>query len=85
MLLVACTLVVLAATSTPPTAAPPQASGPHPPSEEALRRFIQGRLLEERGQRDLALSEYSRALLLDDGSVALARRVSEASALAGDP
>jgi tetratricopeptide (TPR) repeat protein len=85
MLIVACTVAVLAATSThAPTAAPP-VPGPAHPSEEALRHFIQGRLLEERGARDLALSEYSRALLLDDQSLVLARRVSEASAMANDP
>ncbi|MEK7329941.1 MAG: tetratricopeptide repeat protein [Candidatus Eisenbacteria bacterium] len=85
MLLVACTLAIMAATSTLPSDAPPQAPRPQYPSEEALRRYAQGRLLEERGQRDLALGEYSRALLLDDGSASLARRLSETSAIAGEP
>jgi len=85
MMLVACTLILVAATSTLPSAAPPQAPGPRYPSEEALRRYAQGRLLEEQGQRDLAIGEYSRALLLDDGAGSLARRVSEASAAGGEP
>lgn len=84
MLLVACTLVVLAATPTPPGDAKPPAPRAQTRSEEALRHFIQGRLLEERGDRDAAMGEYSRALLLDDSSVELARRMSETSALAGD-
>ena len=84
MMLVACTLILVAATSTLPSAAPPQAPGPRYPSEEALRRYAQGRLLEEQGRRDLAIGEYSRALLLDDGAASLARRVSEASAASGE-
>lgn len=85
MMLVACTLVLVAATSTLPTDTQPQALSNRYPSEEALRRYAQGRLLEERGQRALALGEYSRALLLDDGSASLARRLSETSAIAGEP
>jgi tetratricopeptide (TPR) repeat protein len=85
MLLVACTLAIMAATSTLPSDAPPQASRPQYPSEEALRRYALGRLLEERGQRDLALGEYVRALALDDGSAGLARRLSETSAITGNP
>jgi tetratricopeptide (TPR) repeat protein len=84
MMLVACTLILVAATSTLPSAAPPQAPGPRYPSEEALRRYAQGRLLEEQGLRDLAIGEYSRALVLDDGAGSLARRVSEASAASGE-
>ena len=87
MLLAACTFMVLvgATTSTLPPDAPPQAPRPQYSSEEALRHFAQGRLLEERGERQLALGEYARALLLDDGSLSLTRRVSEASAVAGEP
>ena len=85
MLLVACTVAIMAATSTLPSDARPQAPRPLYPSEEALRRYALGRLLEERGQRDLALGEYSRALLLDDGSASLARRMSETSAITGEP
>src|SRR5258705_11448667 len=85
MLLVACTLAIVAATSTLPSDAPPQAPRMQYSSEEALRRYALGRLLEERGQRDEALGEYARALLLDEGSVSLSRRLSESSALNGDP
>ena len=85
MLLVACTLAIVAATSTLPSDAPPQAPRIQYPSEEALRRYTLGRLLEERGQRDEAMGEYARALLLDEGSVSLARRMSESSAMDGDP
>src|SRR5947208_674179 len=84
MLLVACTLAIVAATSTLPPDAPPQARRLQYPSEEALRRYAQGRLLEEQGQRDQALGEYSRALLLDDRAASLARRMSEAAANGGD-
>jgi len=84
MMLVACTLILVAATFTLPSAAPPQAPGPRYPSEEALRRYAQGRLLEEQGRRDLAIGEYSRALLLDNGAGSLARRMSEASAVSGE-
>jgi tetratricopeptide (TPR) repeat protein len=81
---VACILLLVAATSTLAPDAPPQAPGPRYPSEEALRRYAQGRLLEERGRRDLAVGEYSRALLLDDAGGSLARRLSEASAAGGE-
>ena len=84
MTLVACTLILVAATSALPSGAPPQAPGPRYTSEEALRRYAQGRLLEEQGRRDLAIGEYSRALLLDDGAGSLARRMSEASATGGE-
>ena len=83
MTLVACFVILVAATALP-SDAPPQAPSPRYPSEEALRRYAQGRLLEEGGRRDLAIGEYSRALLLDDSAATVARRVSEASALAGD-
>ena len=85
MLIVVCTLAVLAATpTTPPESAAP-APRPQYPSEEALRRYAQGRFLEERGRRDLALGEYARALMLDDRSTDLARRMSEAAAINGEP
>jgi tetratricopeptide (TPR) repeat protein len=85
MLFVACIVSIMAATSTLPSDAPPQAPRPQYPSEEALRHYAQGRLLEEEGQQGPALGEYSRALLLDDRSLSLARRLSETSAIAGDP
>lgn len=81
---VACILLLVAATSALAPDAPPQAPSPRYPSEEALRRYAQGRLLEAQGRRDLAIGEYSRALLLDDGAGSLARRMSEASAAGGE-
>ena len=79
------TLAFLAAATLLPSLAPALDSRPRYGSEEALRRYAQGRLLEERGQRDLAMGEYARALLLDDASVGLARRASEVSAINGEP
>jgi tetratricopeptide (TPR) repeat protein len=83
MTLVACFLILAAATALPSDALP-QAPSPRYPSEEAFRRYAQGRWLEESGRRDLALGEYSKALVLDDSSASVARRMSEASALSGD-
>ncbi|TMQ72327.1 MAG: tetratricopeptide repeat protein [Candidatus Eisenbacteria bacterium] len=54
-------------------------------SEEALRRYAQGRLLEEQGVRNQALDEYYRALSLDPTARDVARRVSEVAAQMGDP
>jgi len=54
-------------------------------NEEALRRYAQGRLLEEEGARPRALDEYYRALFLDPKSAEVARRASEVSAEMGDP
>ena len=85
MFSVVCTLALVASASTLPPDAAAQAPRLDYPNEEALRHYAQGRLLEERGLRDLALGEYSRALLLDDGSAGLARRVSEASVINGEP
>jgi tetratricopeptide (TPR) repeat protein len=86
MWVVASTVLILAATSTLPIDAPPQGSFPSVfPSEEALRRYAQGRLLEERGEGNDALSEYYRALLLDPQAASVARRVSELSSQVGEP
>ncbi|HEY3215928.1 MAG TPA: tetratricopeptide repeat protein [Candidatus Eisenbacteria bacterium] len=62
------------------------ASGPETPypSEEALRRYAQGRLFEEQGAGPEALREYYRAMLIDDRSAGIARRVSEVTATLGD-
>ncbi|HKQ57898.1 MAG TPA: tetratricopeptide repeat protein [Candidatus Eisenbacteria bacterium] len=85
MLLLALTFAVLAtAPKTAPEAAAPVIR-PQYPSEEALRRYAQGRFLEESGRRDMALGEYARALVLDEKSGSLARRMSEASAINGEP
>ncbi len=54
-------------------------------NEEALRRYAQGRLLEEQGSRPQALDEYYRALFLDPHADEVARRVSEVAAQMGDP
>ena len=53
-------------------------------SQQALRHYAQGRLAEERGENDTALSEYYRALLLEPRAADVARRVSELSARTGD-
>jgi tetratricopeptide (TPR) repeat protein len=69
-------------------AAPPSSAATAPaagyPNEEALRRYLNGRLLEEQGARGDALSEYFRALSLDSDGAAIARRASEVSAARGD-
>ena len=75
----------IAAASSAPRPAPPQVSGPDFGSEEAVRRYAQGRLLEEQDKPTEALGEYLRALRLDGRSLATARRLSEISARLGDP
>ena len=77
------TLVVLAATSNP-SGTPPAAPPPIVRSDEALRHYLQGRLLEERGDTGDALSQFYRAMLIDFRSASLARRVSELSARLGE-
>lgn len=53
-------------------------------SEEAIRRYAQGTLLEARGDVEQALGEYYRALLADPRAAHVARRVSELSARIGE-
>jgi len=53
------------------------------PSEEALRRYTQGRVLEEAGFRSDALNEYFRAFAID-ANAAIATRASEVAAARGD-
>ncbi|MEO5989985.1 MAG: tetratricopeptide repeat protein [Candidatus Eisenbacteria bacterium] len=65
-------------------AAPADSSAGGPGREEALRRYLQGRSLEQAGDIDEALSEYYRALALDPGSRALLVRISEAAARKGE-
>jgi tetratricopeptide (TPR) repeat protein len=78
-------LSLLVATASPAARPePPQASGARYASEEALRHYAQGRLLEEDEQPSEAMSEYFRALSLDGRSVATAQRLSELSARLGD-
>jgi tetratricopeptide (TPR) repeat protein len=69
--------------STPALA---QASGGSPnTSEEVLRRYLDGRLLEEQGARAEALDQYFRALALDPQAIDIARRISEVAGQMGDP
>lgn len=70
--------------SAPAAAGPGQPRAVYP-NEEALRRYAQGRLLEEQGARPRALDEYYRALFLDPHATDVARRVSEVAAQMGDP
>ena len=76
MILSTALALVLAAA---PLAAPGPASGTAVsyPSEEALRRYLLGRLLEEQGQRSEALDQFYRAMVLDPKAAGVARRVSE--------
>jgi tetratricopeptide (TPR) repeat protein len=55
------------------------------PSEEALRRYAQGRFSEELGAGPEALRDYYRAMLLDERSAGIPVRVSEVTATLGDP
>jgi tetratricopeptide (TPR) repeat protein len=73
---------LLAATPAAPIPGPAQSTYPN---EEALRRYAQGRLLEEQGAAPRALDEYYRALFLDPQATDVARRVSEVAAEMGDP
>jgi tetratricopeptide (TPR) repeat protein len=84
MPILASIVIAVAATSALTSAAGPTPSTQYP-SEEALRRYAQGRLLEEGGSGVEALGEYYRALLLDGRALGVARRVSELSAHAGEP
>jgi len=74
----------LAAATSAPRSGPPQAPSDRYPSEEALQRYAQGRLLEEEDEPSAALSEYFRTLHLDTHSARAAQRVSEVSARIGD-
>jgi tetratricopeptide (TPR) repeat protein len=76
-------IVAAAPAPAPPPGAPPAAVGGYP-NEEALRRYVQGRLLEEEDDPSQALNEYFRALHLDARASGAAQRVSEVSARMGD-
>lgn len=78
---VACSVLLLVASAPAPGATPraPQSY----PSEDALRRYAQARLLEERGATDEALGEYSRQVLADPRSVSGLVRLSELAARVG--
>jgi tetratricopeptide (TPR) repeat protein len=76
-------LLALIAVASPATAASPGEE--RYSSEEAFKRYAQGRLLEEMGERPQALDEYYRSLFLDPKAMEVARRVSEVAAQIGDP
>jgi len=80
MFLTACTAITLAAAHPPSDLA-----GSIYPSEEALRHYAFGRLLEEQGAAPDALAEYFRTLMLDVGASSVARRVSEVAGASGEP
>ncbi len=85
MWVVACFALLLAATvEAPAPPAPGAASSPAFSNQEALRRYLQGRLLEERGEIEGALAEYYRAVLVDKHSAGLMRRISQLSARQGE-
>jgi len=66
-------------------AAARDSAGPRVSSEEALRRYVRGRLLEQSGQLTEALGEYYRALSHDPLSPDLLVRISQVCAHLGDP
>src|SRR5262249_21057511 len=74
----------IAAATAPPRPAPPPTPSDQYFSEEALRHYAQGRLLEEEGERAGALSEYVRGLCGDARSAHGAQRLSEVAARLGD-
>jgi tetratricopeptide (TPR) repeat protein len=55
------------------------------PSEEAMRFYLDARLLEQSGRLSEALGQYYRALSLDPKSVDLLVRISQICAQLGDP
>src|SRR5215813_2554142 len=81
---VACLLVALAATPTPVSGTAPQADRSATSNEEALRRYAQARLLEERGASAEAMAEYYRILVVDPDSKVVALRLSELAGQIGD-
>jgi tetratricopeptide (TPR) repeat protein len=60
-------------------------AAPRVASEEALRRYVRGRLLEQSGKLAEALGEYYRALSHDPLSPDLLVRISQVCAHLGDP
>lgn len=84
MKVVASIQILVAATMISASAAAETPDSLAYPNPDALRRYAQGLLLEERGQMTQALGEYYRALTLDPGSIAIALRASELSEKAGE-
>ena len=68
-----------------PTPAPADTSSGKYPSEDAMRLYLDARLLEQSGQLTEALGQYYRALSLDARSVDLLVRISQICAQLGDP
>ncbi len=68
-----------------PVAATADTSAHRYASEEALARYLSGRLLEQGGRLTEALGEYYRALSLDPRSIDLLVRISQLCAQLGDP
>lgn len=83
MWVVACFALLLAATIEAQPLPGPRVEAPAFSSEEGLRRYLQGRLLEERGEIEDALAEYYRAVLIDNRAAGLMRRISELTARQG--
>jgi tetratricopeptide (TPR) repeat protein len=78
------TTLALVLTAAPAPAAPSPAAGEAFVSQEALGRYMLGRLLEEEGDRSAALDQYFRALVLDPQAAAIDRRVSELKLVRGE-
>jgi len=83
--IVASTLVLLASTATASPARPDSADPSRFRSADALRHYVQGRLLEERGETDAATEQFYHVLVSDPHGAAAARHVSELAARSGDP
>src|SRR5215831_8126383 len=73
-------LLVILAAAAPVTRDSTSYSNP-----EALLRYAQGRLHEERGDYDAALGEYYRVLTIDPRSLDAMRRISDLFGQRGDP
>jgi tetratricopeptide (TPR) repeat protein len=72
------------APATPATAGPDTLAGRYA-SEEAMRIYLDARLLEQSGKLSDALGQYYRALSLDPRSVDLLVHISQLCAQLGDP
>ena len=82
---VARAFVLVAALSKPAPAHPAGADSARPESPDALRHYVEGRMLEEQGDSDGAFREYYRALSSDPRAPGVSRRISELAARTGDP
>ena len=76
--------LVLAATPAPAPPPPAPPIGDAYPSQEAMRRYLDGRVLEEQGDRDAAIDQYYRAMIMDPRGAGIARRVSELALQRGE-